>query len=38
MRDPRFDHAVILMVRHNQDGALGIVINLPLERIQGWWR
>ena len=30
MRDPRFDHAVILMVRHNQDGALGIVINLPL--------
>jgi putative transcriptional regulator len=31
MRDPRFDHAVILMVQHNQAGALGIVINLPIE-------
>ena len=30
MRDPRFDHAVILMVRHSRDGALGIVINHPL--------
>jgi putative transcriptional regulator len=30
MRDPRFEHAVILMVRHNSDGALGIVINRPL--------
>jgi putative transcriptional regulator len=30
MRDPRFDHVVILMVRHNQDGALGIVINRPI--------
>jgi hypothetical protein len=30
MRDPRFEHAVILMVRHGQDGALGIVINRPL--------
>lgn len=30
MRDPRFDHAVILMVRHNGDGAMGIVINRPL--------
>jgi len=29
MRDPRFDHAVILMVRHNKDGAFGIVINRP---------
>jgi putative transcriptional regulator len=27
MRDPRFEHAVILMVRHGSDGALGIVIN-----------
>jgi putative transcriptional regulator len=31
MRDPRFDHAVILMVQHNQAGALGIVINVPIE-------
>jgi putative transcriptional regulator len=30
MRDPRFEHAVILMVRHGQDGAMGIVINRPL--------
>jgi putative transcriptional regulator len=31
IRDPRFDHAVILVVRHNQDGAMGIVINMPTE-------
>jgi putative transcriptional regulator len=30
MRDPRFDHAVILMVRHSAGGALGIVLNRPL--------
>jgi putative transcriptional regulator len=30
MRDPRFERAVILMVRHDGDGALGIVINRPL--------
>jgi putative transcriptional regulator len=29
MRDPRFDHAVILVVRHDQSGALGIIINMP---------
>src|SRR5215469_12343541 len=29
MRDPRFDHAVILVVRHDAEGALGIVINNP---------
>jgi putative transcriptional regulator len=27
MGDPRFDHAVVLMVRHNAGGAFGIVIN-----------
>ena len=31
IQDPRFDHAVILVVRHNQDGAMGIVINMPME-------
>jgi putative transcriptional regulator len=30
MRDTRFDRAVILMVRHDGDGAMGIVINRPL--------
>jgi putative transcriptional regulator len=30
MRDPRFEHAVILMVRHNKDGAFGLVINRPI--------
>ena len=30
MGDPRFVHAVILMVRHDTDGALGIVINRPV--------
>lgn len=29
MGDPRFVQAVILMVRHDKDGALGIVINRP---------
>jgi putative transcriptional regulator len=29
MRDPRFDHAVILVVRHDRSGALGIIINMP---------
>ncbi len=31
MNDPNFRHTVILMVRHNKDGALGIVINRPVE-------
>jgi putative transcriptional regulator len=28
--DPRFAHAVILMVRHDEHGAFGIVINRPV--------
>jgi putative transcriptional regulator len=31
MSDPRFARAVILMVRHDKDGAFGIVINKPVE-------
>jgi putative transcriptional regulator len=30
MGDPRFERTVILMVRHNSDGAFGIVINRPV--------
>jgi len=30
MRDTRFDRAVILMVQHDGNGAMGIVINQPL--------
>lgn len=33
MGDPRFRQTVILMVQHNQDGALGIVINRPAEEL-----
>jgi len=29
--DPRFDHTVILMAKHDQNGAFGIIVNLPLE-------
>jgi putative transcriptional regulator len=28
--DPRFYHSVVLLLRHDQNGALGIVINRPL--------
>jgi putative transcriptional regulator len=31
MGDPRFAHTVILMVRHEASGALGIVLNRPFE-------
>jgi putative transcriptional regulator len=30
IQDPRFYHAVILLLRHNGDGAFGIIINHPL--------
>ena len=29
--DPRFAHTVIFLVRHNREGAFGIVINRPVE-------
>jgi putative transcriptional regulator len=31
MSDPRFHQVVILMVRHDRDGALGIVVNRPVQ-------
>jgi len=30
MGDPRFDHTVVLVVRHDASGALGLVINRPV--------
>jgi putative transcriptional regulator len=33
MSDPRFRRTVILMVRHNKDGALGIAINRPAKEL-----
>lgn len=30
MRDPRFRETVLVMVRHNKDGAMGMVINRPM--------
>lgn len=32
LTDPPFDHAVILVAQHNRAGAIGIVINRPLDR------
>ncbi len=29
MRDPRFQNTVLVMVRHDRDGAMGVVINRP---------
>jgi len=33
MSDPRFTETVIYMVRHGEDGAMGLVINRPLARV-----
>ena len=30
MRDPRFEHSVILICAHSDDGAMGLVVNRPL--------
>jgi putative transcriptional regulator len=29
LRDPNFFHTIVLIVRHNEDGALGLVLNRP---------
>ena len=33
MRDPRFARTVIYLMRHSEDGALGLVINVPMGEI-----
>jgi len=32
LRQPVFDHAVILLAQHNREGAFGIVINRPIDK------
>ena len=38
LKDPNFFHAVVLMVQHNDEGALGLVLNRPLETtvVEAW--
>jgi putative transcriptional regulator len=31
LADPNFAHTVVLMIQHNEEGALGLVLNDPLE-------
>jgi putative transcriptional regulator len=31
MDDPRFDHAVILLVQHDRGGAFGLIVNRPVD-------
>lgn len=33
MRDPRFEHSVILVCAHSEDGAMGILVNRPMPEI-----
>ncbi|MDS9467104.1 YqgE/AlgH family protein [Paracoccus sp. MBLB3053] len=33
MRDPRFEHSVILVCAHSDEGAMGLVVNRPMPEI-----
>lgn len=33
MRDPRFEHSVVLICAHSEDGAMGLVVNRPMPDI-----
>lgn len=38
LRDPNFFHTVVLLVRHNDEGALGLILNRPLNvRLHQVW-
>ena len=34
MGDPRFEHAVIFMCSHNEDHAMGVIVNKPLNNME----
>ena len=33
MGDPRFDKSVILICAHSEDGAMGLIVNKPVEEV-----
>ena len=33
MADPRFDHSVILICAHSDEGAMGLIVNKPLQEV-----
>lgn len=35
LTDPNFHHGVVLMITHNKEGAVGLVVNKPLEMTLG---
>lgn len=40
LQDPIFRRSVVYICEHNQDGAMGIIVNKPLENLQieGFWK
>lgn len=35
LQDPRFKRSVIYVCEHNEEGAMGLVINKPVEQFTG---
>ena len=33
MQDPRFDHSVVCLCAHSAEGAMGLIVNRPLDRM-----
>jgi len=39
LADPNFAHAVVLLIEHNEQGALGVILNRPTSKtVQELWR